>query len=192
MKLRVTLAGIGCFAAFTAFACREVDTVSDDNDGSTSAATSSSTVTTGASTSASSSSGGGPCTGDACGYAVMSLVTGAPRFALLKMDKVRDLCFQLVMVGGAGDVVFDGTTGVETARVTSESDDCIPWGAGFPPEPLGDVVDATGLIGTLSLALGDPCVVDVDAAMTFSNAPAWVPSSEPLIASDLQMINNCP
>lgn len=189
----VDLARLALIVSFSVAltACREVDVIDDDGSGSTGAT--SSVATTGAATSASSSSGGSTCSGDACDYTAMSLVTGAPRMALLKMDKVRDLCFQLVMVAGATqEIVFDGSANVENARVTNEADDCIPWGAGFPPEPIGDVVDASGLIGTLSIALGNPCVVDVDAAMTFANAPPWVPESEALIASDLQMINGCP
>lgn len=175
-------------------ACRDVDIVTDGEDGTTSASASStaSAATTGASTGASSSSGTSPCSGGECAYFAMSLVTGAPRLAVLKADKVRDLCFQIVVIGGAGSVIMlGGNPNVETARVTSSASDCAPWGAGFPPVPDGDVVDATDLAGTLSVS-EPPCSVTISAKMSFDGAPSWVPSEEAFDAAGIVMDNGCP
>lgn len=174
--------------------CRDVDVVTDGEDGTTSGATtlSSSAATSGASTSSSSSSGTSPCGAGECSYAAMSLVTGAPRLAVLKADKLRDLCFQIVLVAAPGEqVVFSSAKDVEMARVTSSASDCLPWGAGFPPDPVGDVVDATDLVGSLSVS-SPPCSVTIAAKKSFDGAPSWVPGEETLDASDILMENGCP
>lgn len=178
-------------------ACREVDVVTDDGDGTTVASTSvastsAASSTAASSTAASSGAGGGWSCGDVdCTYAAENLFTNAGRIALLKTDLTHDLCFQLVLTQVAGETVtFDGGPG-ELARVTNHASDCTPGGVGMPPEPVGEFFDATGLVGTVTIA-GPPCVVTADLKMLFDGAPPWAPAAEALVASDVPIIGNCP
>lgn len=190
-RVTISVSLLACAVSLAA-SCRDVDVVTDGEDGTTSASSSTTAATTGSTTAASSSSGGSTCGAGECAYFAMSLVTGAPRLAVLKADEVRDLCFQLVLIAGSGEqVVLSSSPNVETARITSSASDCVPWGAGFPPEPTGEVVDATGLVGTLSVS-APPCSVAIAATMSFDAPPSWVPQAEALEASSIPMENGCP
>lgn len=174
-----------------ALACREVDVVADDGDGSSSNAASSQLASSAASTSASASTGAGG--GAAGAYTALNMVTGAPRMALLKRDDVRDLCFQLQLVASAGSVVDlgDSMGNVEVARVTNDADDCTPWEPSWPPPPQGAVVEVTKLAGTLVIT-EPPCEVSIDAIMSFADDVAWTPDVEALKVSDLPIEGGCP
>jgi hypothetical protein len=164
--------------------CRDVDTVLDDGDGSTSASASSAS-----SSSAASSTGASMDTGT---YSAINLVTGAPRFALMKRDDTRNLCFQIVVVASAGSALeWEGPTSVDLARVTHDAHDCAPWTGVMPPPAMGEILDATGLTGTLVVS-APPCFVDVDATLSFTNPPSWAPDMEPLTAEDLVIDGGCP
>ncbi|MFO0614671.1 MAG: hypothetical protein U0414_18945 [Polyangiaceae bacterium] len=175
------------------FACRDVATIHDDGDGTTVGASVSASASSGSESSSSASTGTGTCEG--CGtYQAINLVTGAPRMALLKRDDVRDLCFQLVLIAGAGSVVDLGSPPggfAEIARVTHDADDCEPWVGVVPPPPMGEVFDATSLGGKLSISQ-PPCTVEVDAVMTFTNGPEWAPAAEELTASGVVIEGGCP
>lgn len=127
-------------------------------------------------------------------YSAINMFTGAPRFAFLKADANRDICFRLVIGAFAGsasalDALPAGV--VESAEVTDHADDCLPWPGGFPPPPLGASVAATGLTGNVAISL-PPCTVSLVGSVSFAPGPEWVPEVEDLEIDNLEIQGGCP
>ena len=83
------------------------------------------------------------------------------------------------------------TWGVSHAIITDQAADC----AAEPGQMMGQAVDAIGGTGTLGWTVAPgmyaPCELDVDATITFNNAPAWVPPSVILDAAGVSVEGAC-
>jgi hypothetical protein len=152
----------------------------------------------GASSSGASSSGTSGASGDAGGgdggggdggatYRAVNLVTGVPRYAIVKRDDAAKTCIRMrvEMVGdgdGIGLTVTPQGWAANTVELTNDPTDCDAPGA----PAKGVVSKASAGAGGVAFLTGAPCKTSVDATVTFASG------AEVMSASDLVIEGGCP
>ncbi len=135
--------------------------------------------------------GGPPCGPDT--YEAVTVSTSPPRFAVLKASPSRSLCFQIMVLDGAGMGLsgFSGDMTVESGLVSGDAADCEVASAPLPV-PAGPTYPVVSGHGTVSMDGPPACSASVHVTLVFSGAPAWVPPSEPMDADGLVLAFGCP
>ena len=121
---------------------------------------------------------------------------GLDHLIVYKADLNADRCVMLfadwpIESSPEYDITLPDGWGISQALVTDRASDCAASG-----QIVGQIVTATGGSGKLwwDVIPGTygPCQLDIEATITFANAPAWVAPSEPLAAAAVSVEGGCP
>lgn len=140
--------------------------------------------------------GGATSTGGGGVVTAAWLPTNVPRFALFKADPERSLCFQVVVAAyghSESGIATPPGWSVERMNVSPVVSDCDVSHV-FPGTPESKTVMATRGAGSILVdEVNFPCEVTVHVKLTFDAAEAWVPSSEPIDAEKVALLEGgCP
>lgn len=193
-----------CFVLLALAACGDSSSSSSSSSsasgGASSASSSggaSSASSSGASSSGASSSGRSGAVADAGGgdggggggatYRAVNLVTGVPRYAIVKRDDAAKRCIRMrvEMVGDGDGIGLTVTPQGWAANVVELTDD--PTDCDAPGTPAKGVVSkASAGAGGVTFLTGSPCKTSVDATLTFASG------TDVMSATDLVIEGGCP
>lgn len=133
-------------------------------------------------------------------YSATVLATGAPRFAIMKVYPIADVCFSVVLVGAGGGgepFTIDTPKGwkVEAVRAIQGAKYCDPGADPWPPpEFTVTATDAAGVITfkTEGPGFNFPCQADIHAKLGFPAGSPWVPPQEAMDVDAVPVQGACP
>ncbi len=135
------------------------------------------------------------CAPESAEYSAGAYFGGYDHVMFRKADKVRDVCVTLHMLRPSDNSPgFAFTTpmewGVGNASISDQAADC---DGKF--QPVGNLVNATGGMGTISFNIPPggyfPCDVSVHGTLSFPPGEPWVLTTEPLDADMVVVKDGC-